>query len=221
MLLKFILVLLNIIIPLITRMEVQGDREKLQRGNQIIVSNHIGILEGLLVYYFVDRDDIIMLLAEKHQDRWITRTLAGQVDAIFVDRYNADFSAIRTVLRRLQNGGVLIVAPEGTRSPDGSLREGRFGVSYLATKTGLPILPVAVTGTEDWMVKSKLLRLKRVPVGVRIGDQFTLPPARGSERREMLKEYTDEIMCQIAALLPEDKRGVYAQHPRVKELLNV
>jgi 1-acyl-sn-glycerol-3-phosphate acyltransferase len=219
MLLKFILTLLKVVIPLITRLEVHGDRDKLQRGNQIIVSNHIGILEGLLVYYFVDRDDAIVLVAEKHKDHWFTRELARQVDAIFVDRYNADFNATRKVLKRLQEGDVMVIAPEGTRSPDGSLQEGRLGVSYLASKTGVPILPVAVTGTEDQVVKSKLLRLQRVPVVVRIGDPFKLPPAHGSQRREKLQEYTDEIMCRIAALLPSEKRGVYAQNPRVEELL--
>lgn len=219
MLLKLILTLLKVLIPLITRLEVQGDRAKFQWDNQIIVSNHIGILEGLLVYYFIDRDDAIVLLAEKHQRHWFIRELAGQVDAIFIDRYNADLNATRKVLKRLQDGDVMVIAPEGTRSPDGSLKEGRFGVSYLASKTGVPILPVAVTGTEDNVVKSKLLHLQRVPVTVRIGDRFTLPPLQGGERREKLQEYTDEIMCHIAALLPEEKRGVYAQNPRVEELL--
>jgi len=219
MLLKFILTLLKVVIPLITRLEVYGDRDKFQGDNQIIVSNHIGILEALLVYYFIDRDDAIVLLAEKHKGHWFTRELARQVDAIFIDRYNADFNATRKVLKRLQDGDVMVIAPEGTRSPDGSLQEGRFGVSYLASKTGVPILPVAVTGTEDRVVKSKLLRLQRVPVVVRIGDQFTLPPIRGGDRRVILQEYTDEIMCQIAALLPPEKRGIYSQNPRVEELL--
>ncbi len=221
MLLKLIITLLKILIPLITRLEVIGDLDKFQLDNQIIVSNHIGVLEALLVYYFIDREDAIVLLAGKHQHHWFTRALAGQVDAIFVDRYNADLNATRKVFKRLQDGDVMVIAPEGTRSPDGSLQEGRLGVSYLASKTGVPILPVAVTGTEDKVVKSKLVRLQRVPVAVSIGDQFTLPPARGSQRREILQEYTDEIMCHIAALLPEDRRGVYAQNPRVEELLRI
>ncbi|MFN2176836.1 MAG: lysophospholipid acyltransferase family protein [Anaerolineales bacterium] len=219
MLIKFILFLFKIIIPVITRIEVHGDVKALNRDRQINVVNHIGILEVLLAYYFINREDIIMILAEKHQSRKFINWLAGQLNATFIDRYNADLSTTRKVLRRLQDGGVMTVAPEGTRSPDGSLQKGRMGVSYLASKTGALVLPAAVIGTEDAVVKSKLLHLQPVPVTIWIGEPFTIPPISGGNRREKLQEYTDEIMCHIAALLPEERRGYYTNHPRLKELL--
>jgi 1-acyl-sn-glycerol-3-phosphate acyltransferase len=218
-LIKFILFLFKIIIPVITRIEVHGDVKALNRDRQINVVNHIGILEVLLAYYFINREDIIMILAEKHQSRKFINWLAGQLNATFIDRYNADLSTTRKVLRRLQDGGVMTVAPEGTRSPDGSLQKGRMGVSYLASKTGALVLPAAVIGTEDAVVKSKLLHLQPVPVTIWIGEPFTIPPISGGNRREKLQEYTDEIMCHIAALLPEERRGYYTNHPRLKELL--
>ena len=219
MLIKFILFFFKIIIPVITRIEVHGDVKALNRDRQINVVNHIGILEVLLAYYFINREDIIMILAEKHQSRKFINWLAGQLNATFIDRYNADLSTTRKVLRRLQDGGVMTVAPEGTRSPDGSLQKGRMGVSYLASKTGALVLPAAVIGTEDAVVKSKLLHLQPVPVTIWIGEPFTIPPIAGGNRREKLQEYTDEIMCHIAALLPEERRGYYTNHPRLKELL--
>ena len=219
MLIKFILFFFKIIIPVITRIEVHGDVKALNRDRQINVVNHIGILEVLLAYYFINREDIIMILAEKHQSRKFINWLAGQLNATFIDRYNADLSTTRKVLRRLQDGGVMTVAPEGTRSPDGSLQKGRMGVSYLASKTGALVLPAAVIGTEDAVVKSKLLHLQPVPVTIWIGEPFTIPPISGGNRREKLQEYTDEIMCHIAALLPEERRGYYTNHPRLKELL--
>jgi 1-acyl-sn-glycerol-3-phosphate acyltransferase len=218
-LIKFILFFFKIIIPVITRIEVHGDVKALNRDRQINVVNHIGILEVLLAYYFINREDIIMILAEKHQSRKFINWLAGQLNATFIDRYNADLSTTRKVLRRLQDGGVMTVAPEGTRSPDGSLQKGRMGVSYLASKTGALVLPAAVIGTEDAVVKSKLLHLQPVPVTIWIGEPFTIPPISGGNRREKLQEYTDEIMCHIAALLPEERRGYYTNHPRLKELL--
>ena len=97
--------------------------------------------------------------------------------------------------------------------------EARPGVSYLATKLNRPIVPVALAGTEDKTLFGNLKRLKRTHMTITAGPAFTLPPLPKEGRDEALKKYTDEIMCQIAALLPERYRGVYAEHPRLKELL--
>ncbi|MBT7074202.1 MAG: hypothetical protein HN922_04765, partial [Anaerolineae bacterium] len=64
-----------------------------------------------------------------------------------------------------------------------------------------------------------LKRFKRTKVTVTVGKAFTLPPLPRKNKDEALKEYTDEIMCRIGAMLPEKNRGVYAKHPRLKELL--
>jgi 1-acyl-sn-glycerol-3-phosphate acyltransferase len=140
------------------------------------------------------------------------------MDAIWVDRFGADFRALREMLSRLRRGGVLVIAPEGTRSQNGALIEGRPGVSYLAAKAGVPILPVAATGTQDALVKEQLSRLHKLHITVRIGQAFMLPSIQSHDRDAALQEYTDEIMCRIAALLPPDYRGVYADHPRLKQL---
>lgn len=216
---KIILLLLKLFIPLITRIEVHGIENIPQSGGLIAVGNHIGVLEGPLAYYLLDRADIIMLIAKKHQRYALARWLVKHLDAVWVDRYNRDFNALRTILKRLQEGGVVVIAPEGTRSPDGTLQEGRDGASYLASKTGLPLLPEATIGTLDKNVKAHLLRLRRVPVIVSFGRPFTLPPIHGKDRHEALKQNTNEIMCRIAALLPYEYRGVYANNPRVQELL--
>jgi 1-acyl-sn-glycerol-3-phosphate acyltransferase len=120
----------------------------------------------------------------------------------------------------MQNGGVLAIAPEGTRSKSGALIQARPGGIYLAWKAGVPILPVAVTGTQDALVVDRLKHLKRLDIKATVGTAFTLPQeARGKGRETLLQEYTDDVMCRIAALLPEEMRGVYAEHPRIKELL--
>ena len=191
-----------------------------REGALIVAGNHLGVLDALLVYYVVDRRDYIVMLAEYHNQYAYRRWLAKIVGAIFVDRYQADFAALREVLRRLNQGGVLIIAPEGTRSKTGGLLPGKPGTAYLAAKTGVPVLPVSIVGTEDRLILSNLKRLKRTPVKVNFGEPITFQPVSRQGREETLQGYTLEIMCQIAALLPVEYRGVYADHPRLKEILD-
>ena len=100
------------------------------------------------------------------------------------------------------------------------------GVAFLAAKANVPIVPVAVTGTENTM--QSLSRLRRSPVRVEFGEPFVLYPAppsemqskeRAKDKDAALNQAADEIMCQIGRLLPAAYRGVYADHPRLKELL--
>jgi 1-acyl-sn-glycerol-3-phosphate acyltransferase len=120
----------------------------------------------------------------------------------------------------MEENNILVIAPEGTRSRTGALIEARPGVSYLATKLGRPIVPVGITGTEDKNLLDHLKKLRRSHITVTAGEPFILPPLPRENRDEVLKQYTDEIMCHIAALLPELYRGVYGDHPRLKELLH-
>jgi 1-acyl-sn-glycerol-3-phosphate acyltransferase len=185
----------------------------------VAVSNHIGRLDPAFVYYLLNRRDIIMLVAEKYKEHTWSRLLAQAVNGIFVDRFNADLNAMREVLRRIKQGGIAVIAPEGTRSPTTSLIQGWDGASYIAAKAGLPILPVGITGSGDKEVVERLKHFKRLQVTVRIGPTFTLPPLEPKTRDEQLASYTEEIMCRIAAELPESYRGIYAEHNRLKDLL--
>jgi 1-acyl-sn-glycerol-3-phosphate acyltransferase len=112
-----------------------------------------------------------------------------------------------------------VIAPEGTRSPNNALIQGWDGASYIAAKAGLPILPVGVAGSSDKEVVHRLKHFTRLDVTIRVGPVFFLPPIESKKRDEQLAGFTDEIMCRIAAQLPEAQRGIYAQHPRLKELL--
>jgi 1-acyl-sn-glycerol-3-phosphate acyltransferase len=212
---------INTLMTAFARVEAQGMENVPASGAYVTASNHLGRLDAALVYYLLDRDDITMLVAEKYRNYAIYRWFVKRLNAIWVDRYNADLGAMRASLERLRQGQVLVMAPEGTRSPTGALIEAHSGGTYLAAKAGVPILPVAVTGTEDRSVVAQLKHLKRAHVIVRIGKPFLLPPIKGKDREAILKQYTDEIMCQIAVLLPASYRGVYADHPRLQELMSV
>jgi 1-acyl-sn-glycerol-3-phosphate acyltransferase len=114
---------------------------------------------------------------------------------------------------------VVTLAPEGTRSPTGALIQGWDGASYIAAKAGLPIVPVGATGTRDKEVVERLKHFKRLEVTVKVGPSFSLPSLDNLNRDQQLEAYTEEIMCRIAAELPESYRGSYADHPRLKQLL--
>jgi 1-acyl-sn-glycerol-3-phosphate acyltransferase len=210
---------INLITILTVRLDAEGLEKLPREGAAIITSNHLGRLDVPLVWYVVKRNDIIVIVAEKYQKSALLRWLTHQLDAIFVDRYHADFNAMRQVLEKLKRGGVFVVAPEGTRSQTEALIEGRPGAAYLAAKAGVPVYPVAVAGTEDRVAKQRLKRLRRIHVRGWVGEPYVLPPLPPENRDQVLQEYTDEMMCRIAALLPEEYRGVYADHPRLKALL--
>jgi 1-acyl-sn-glycerol-3-phosphate acyltransferase len=216
---KFALWFVRFIFYLVARVQVEGLDYEIPPGGLIIVSNHLGRLDVPLVYIFLKRDDVTVMAAEKYRKYAIVRWFVKQLDAVWVDRYNADFGVLRVCLDRLRRGGVIVIAPEGTRSKTESLLEARPGSSYLAAKAGVPVIPIGITGTEDRLVMAGLRRLKKARVHAQVGKPFTLPPLKGKEREEAMKMYTDEIMCQIAALLPPEKRGFYDEHPRLKELL--
>lgn len=210
--------ILRLIFRLISHIRLVGVENIPDQGAFIAVSNHIGRLDAALVYLFLDRTDIIMMVAEKYKESAFFRLLVRMMDGIYIDRFNADLNALREIMRRLRAGGVLVMAPEGTRSPTASLQSGKDGASYLAAKSGLPILPVGITGTEDAVVMQRLKHFKRLQITGHVGKTFNLPALSVKDRESQLPQFTDEIMCQIAALLPESYRGIYADHPRTAEL---
>lgn len=212
----FVRLLLN----LLGRVELTGFDKVPATGGYIIASNHIGRIDAAIAYYILDRPDVIMVVAEKYQKYGFYRWLVKMTNGMFIDRHNADIRAIRETLRRIQQGGVFAITPEGTRSKTGNLQEAKPGAVYLAWKSGVPVLPVALTGTEDAVVVDRLKHFKRLRIKAVAGEFFSLPTeVKGKDRDAIMQQYTDEVMCRIAVLLPEDRRGVYAEHPRLKELL--
>lgn len=216
---RFARFFINLFIRLVMRLKTEGMENLPASGAYIIASNHLGRLDVPLVYYYTNRDDVALLAAEKYYKNAIFRWFGNQLNAIWVDRFNADFAAMRKALNWLKQGHVLVLAPEGTRSPTGALIPARAGTGFLAAKAGVPILPVALTGSEDRLVISQLKRLRRANITIRVGKTFVLPPLPAREREMATDQYTDEIMCRIAALLPAAYRGVYTDHPRLKEIL--
>ena len=211
--------LVRLIFDIIARVEPRGYEYLPKEGSFVIATNHLGILDAPAAFYALDRWDMFVLIGEKWEKVALFRWLGKYFNFIFIDRFHPDIKTLRKVISLMEQDNILVIAPEGTRSRVGSLIEAKPGVSYLATKLNRPIVPVAITGTEDEALFGNLKRLRRAHFTLTAGPAFTLPPLPKENRDQVLKEYTDEIMCHIAALLPEKYRGVYADHPQLKKLL--
>ncbi len=211
--------IVRFVMSLIATVEVK-DLENIPAGNVIIASNHLGRMDTAVLLCVFDREDIIMPVAEKYRDHPLFGAIGRAVNAVWLNRFDADFHALRVILDRMKLGGLMVIAPEGTRSKTASLQPGKPGVAFLASKSGYPVVPVALTGTEDRGVLDNLKHFRRSKVRAVAGKPIWVEIPKGRGREEALNEATEEIMCQIAALLPPSYRGVYADHPRVKELLD-
>lgn len=128
--------------------------------------------------------------------------------AIPLQRGEADTNAIRSALEALRQGKILAIAPEGTRSGHGKLGRGLPGIVMLAHRSDAPILPLAYYGGER--LRDNINRLKRTDFNIRVGRLFKLSFPANKVDRETRQKMVDEIMGQIATLLPDAYRGYYS-----------
>lgn len=208
----------RILFILLTRVRVTGLENLPQKEGYLAAANHLSIIEVPLVYCLIDRRDVTGLVGRSHRKNLFFRWLIDSLGGIWLSRDEIDTHALRAARDHLKSGGVLGIAPEGTRSHTGALQEAKTGVAFIADQAGVQILPVAVSGT--WQITSEILTLRRPEILVNFGKPFVLPPVDRKTRDEDLRNNTDEIMCQLAALLPPENRGFYADNPRLKELLH-
>jgi len=212
-----VLAVIKFIFKILTRIEVTGLENVPAQGGAILSSNHLSRVDPPLLFILLKRQDATGLVADKYKNKPFFRWLISMVDPIWINRESADIQALREARDYLQKGGLLGIAPEGTRSHTGALIQAKTGVAFLADRANVPIIPIAITGTEKAF--RELGRLHRPLLTVRFGQPFTFPPLDRQDRNAALQRNTDEIMCRIAAMLPPQYRGVYADHPRLKEFL--
>ncbi len=128
---------------------------------------------------------------------------------IWLHRGRSDIRAIRAALDGFAEGRIIVIAPEGRYSLTGALEEGNGGAAFLAYKSGAPILPIAITGTENDNVYGHLKRFRRARVHIKVGRMFGLT-GQASVRQEAVIQGTKQIMAALASLLPEKYRGEYS-----------
>lgn len=201
------------LVKVLTRYQVLNGERIPPKGGLLMTTNHISRLDVPFLIAMTDRTDLVALVAKKYQKKpffkWILENIST---IIWVDRDTMDFSAVREVLNRLNMGDVVGLAPEGTRSHGAvGLLEGKQGAAVMAAQASVPILPVGIVGTDK--VYDGWIKLRRPPVTIRVGEPYYLPDMDRDDRQAWLARSTDEIMCQIAALLPPEYRGFLCRAP--------
>jgi len=209
--------ILNLAFALFTKREVEGLEHLPPRGPYIIAANHLDRLDPVLIFGLLGSENVTGWAAAKYQRHPLFAPIVHMSSGIFIRRGEVDREAIDAAVAWLRQGNVFGMAPEGTRSKTGALIKAKTGVAYLADQAEVPIVTVAITGTE--LIMHNLRRLRRPRVTVRVGAIIRLPRIQASERSADLRRHTDEIMCRIAAMLPPEYRGFYADHPRLKAIL--
>lgn len=196
------------LLRVLTRFEVHGAEKIPAAGPTLYTMNHLHWWDPIIGLAVVRRKGTMFAA-----DKWEKRPIVGPVmrwsqQVIFVARGEADRRALGQALEVLKAGGLLAIAPEGTRSKTGALQRGHEGAAYLASRTGATIVPVAAWGQEQTIKRWR--RLRRPHITVVVGDPYVLPGTPNKAKSEQLAAYTDEIMRRIAILLPPEYRGVYA-----------
>lgn len=200
-------VLRNVLFKLLLRVDVYGLEHVPPTGPLIVAVNHISFLDPPLAGAYIPRDLHMMAKIELFKIPLVRHVIRGY-GAFPIRRGEGDAQALKYSLRTLKSGGVVFLAPEGTRSPTKQLQRGKEGVALLAARTGTPILPVGISGQDRWL--RALSRGRRARVAIRIGEPFVLDTPDRRPDRATLTAMTDAIMQRLAAQLPVTYRGEYA-----------
>ena len=200
--------IVGLLVRLLSRFEIVGPEHVPGVGPYLLVTNHLHWLDApVTMVAFPYRSYVFA--AEKWEKHWLLGPLMRSLDAIFVQRGEVDRKALRRAMGVLQGGGVLGLAPEGTRSKTGALQRGRTGAAYMAIRASVPVVPLVVSGQEKLFPSLKRLRRARVRVVMAAAFEPPAIPPGEKAGAEQVQAFTDEIMLRLAALLPPEYRGVY------------
>ena len=210
--------IMRAVFKLIADVEVVGNENIPEHGGYVLATSHISRLDTPFLMMATKRKDVVGMVARDYQNAPFIGWFLNKLGVIWISREGYDFQAFRQASSFLKKGGIVGLAPEGTRSKDGQLLEGKPGTVLLALKNKVQVIPATVLGSAD-MVK-RFLKLKKLQVKVIFGKPFDLSqPTEGQSEKDVLDLATTEVMVQIARLLPEERRGFYRDHPMLKVLL--
>lgn len=186
---------------------VEGLKNVPRQGPAIIMMNHIAFVDSLIVLHLMPRNIIPLAKVEVYEYP-LVGFLPKLWGVIPVHREELDRRAIQQALEVLDAGEMILVAPEGTRGT--ALRRGKEGIAYLASRSGAPIVPVAIDGSKGFPALRPFGAWRTPGAIVQIGKPFRYRPEYQKARREDLTKMTDEAMYILSAMLPEPRRGVYS-----------
>jgi 1-acyl-sn-glycerol-3-phosphate acyltransferase len=177
-------------------------------GPFILFANHVNFLEVPVLHCRLRPRKVFGLAKAEAWDNRLLGWLYDQWHAIPIRRGEPDIGALRCALNALKDGGILALAPEGTRSRHGRLQRAHSGVVTLALRSGAPLWPLVFHGGEA--IGRNVRRLRRTPFHIRVGEPFRIEIGQERLTGALRQQIADEIMYRMAALLPPQYRGEYA-----------
>jgi len=206
------------------RLRSRGLKHMPRSGGVILVSNHVDFFDPVVIDAASPRPVLWMAKTEVFSYP-VLQWIAVQAGAFPVERGKPDRSALRHAAALLDEGLVVGLFPEGTRSRSGGLKEPFAGASMVAVRSGKPVVPCAIVGSDGLPLSGfPAYRPGRYPkVEVLFGEPFLLAHQKCDGTRWSLEEMTDALMIEIARLLPPPYRGIYAEragepHPAVRKI---
>ena len=202
----------NFFVKGLTRLICRVDDEQLMKvpntGPFILVCNHVNFVEVPLMFTHLQPRRVTGFSKVESWNNPAMAWLMNLWGAIPIRRGEADTEALRQGLKVLEEGKILTITPEGTRTGTGILQRGHPGVVVVALRSGVPLQPLVYYGHENY--SQNLKKLHRTEFHIKVGNPFRLRIPDGKLQSEIRQEIADEIMYQLASLLPEMYRGVYA-----------
>lgn len=180
-------------------------------GPLLIVSNHVGAVDPAIIGGWTPRTVWFMAKSELFDGAfaWLMRAY----HAFPVVRHSPDRAALRRAFGLLKQGYAVVLFPEGHRSDNAQLLRAEPGAGFIARRSGVPLLPLAITGTQNVLGRHRLIP-RPADVSMTFGEAFTLPEQNGDGSRMDHQQSADYLMTKIAQLLPLENQGAYAAPPR-------
>jgi 1-acyl-sn-glycerol-3-phosphate acyltransferase len=198
----------KLVTAVLLRAQVTGLENFPRYGPALIVFNHLGDADAVLMMGVLPNISAAEGIGKiELNDHWFVGPIFRAHGIIWVHRGQPDRRALRAALDALAEGRMVALAPEGRQSVIGGLEEGNAGAAFLALKSGTPIVPIGMTGTENQNVYDHLKRWQRAPVSLAVGKPFYLQEDPQADRQKAIRDGTRQIMESIAGLLPESYRG--------------
>ena len=192
-------------------LSIVGQDNLPKSGPLIVVSNHLSNLDPAIVAAALPESPVFLAKNELFKFPFMSSFMRAY-GAFPVNRRKADLRAVNWLTRQLvSERRMAIVFPEGTRSKSGGLLQGQSGIARIALSPGVPIIPFALTGSENLQSPVKVFK-PTATLRLTIGASFVAIPSRTSSTNERASLVTTEIMIRIARMLPEGYRGRYSDH---------
>lgn len=199
---------MKLLVLMLMRASLRGIENIPKKGPALIVGNHTGDVDVVLGAAVIPHSAEWIGKIENRDDHWLVGPVFRAYGFIWIHRGRPDKRALRVALDALAEGRMVVMAPEGRQTLTGGLEGGTDGATFLALKSGAPVVPIAMSGTENNNIYGNMKKWRRANVTVTVGKPFYI--REQADRRDSIRAGTRQIMEVLARMLPAERRGQYS-----------